>query len=221
MITMTIKNSAILSPEQELTVQEAVSRAESSTSGEIVPMLVHCSDEYREAACQAATVIAATLSLSLALTFRDTSIWFFLPVAFLLYFPTLVVVRRLPRLKLAFTPAARISDIVRDKAIFAFYEEGLHRTREQNGILIFISMMEHKVWILGDHAINAVIPAERWVSLASRLSTGIRQGTMTQSLTEVITEVGNILQQHFPSRSDDTNELPDLIRAREIDPQQN
>ncbi|MBT1071124.1 TPM domain-containing protein [Pelotalea chapellei] len=212
---MTIKNSAILSAEQETAVQEAVKRAEARTSGEIVPMLVPSSGAYGEAACQAATLVAALVSLILAIVLRDTSIWFFLPVAFLLYFPALALVRRMPRLKIAFTPAARISDIVRDKAVCAFYEEGLHRTREQNGILIFISMLERRVWILGDHGINAVIPADHWISLASRLSAGIRQGTMTQSLTAVITEVGGILQQHFPSRSDDTNELPDLIRDRD------
>jgi putative membrane protein len=208
---MTTTITTNLSSDQQAAIRAAVSNAESHTSGEIVPLLVAQSDDYREAAAQAAAIIAAALSLALALIIHDTSVWFFLPTAFVLYFPTLAVVRRLPLLNLAFTPAARVSEVVHRQAMRVFYEKGLHRTRDGNGILIFISLLERKVWILGDRGINAVIPAERWVALASALSSGIRQGQLTEALVAVIAEMGDILRQHFPSRRDDVNELPDLI----------
>lgn len=202
---------ALLSPDQQAAIHAAVNKAESHTSGEIVPLLVAQSDDYREAAVQAAAMISAALSLALAIAMQETSVWFFFPTAFVLYFPILTLVRRLPHLKLAFTPAARVNEVVRRKAILVFYEKGLHRTRDENGILIFISLLEHKVWILGDRGINAVIPPERWVSLASALSSGIRQGQLTEALVGVIAEMGEVLRQHFPVRHDDVNELPDLI----------
>jgi putative membrane protein len=93
----------------------------------------------------------------------------------------------------------------------AFHERGLHRTREGNGILIFISLLEHKVWILGDRGINAVIPPERWSTLASGLATGIREGRLVETLVTTIAEVGDILTEHYPRRTDDSNELPDLL----------
>ena len=209
MTDMTTTITANLSSEQQAAIRAAVSKAESHTSGEIVPLLVAQSDDYREAASQAAAVIAAALAL--ALIIHDTSVWFFLPTAFVIYFPILALVRRLPLFKLAFTPAARVSEIVRQQAMRVFYEKGLHRTRDGNGILIFISLLERKVWILGDRGINAVIPPERWVALASALSSGIRQGQLTEALVGVIAETGDILRQHFPSRHDDVNELPDLL----------
>jgi putative membrane protein len=208
---MTTTITANLSSEQQAAIRAAVSKAESHTSGEIVPLLVAQSDDYREAASQAAAVIAAALALVLALIIHDTSVWFFLPTAFVLYFPTLAAVRRLSLLKLAFTPAARVSEVVRQQAMRIFYERGLHRTRDGNGILIFISLLERKVWILGDRGINTVIPPERWVALASSLSSGIRQGQLTETLVDVIAEMGDVLRQHFPSRHDDVNELPDLM----------
>jgi len=210
-INMTTAASAYLSSDQQAAIRAAVSKAESHTSGEIVPLLAAQSDDYREAAAQAAVIIAAALALALALIIHDTSVWFFLPTAFLLYFPALAAVHRLPRLKLAFTPAARVSEVVRRQAMRVFYEKGLHRTRNANGILIFISLLERKVWILGDRGINAVIPPEHWVTLASALSSGIRQGQLTEALVGVITEVGDVLRQHFPIRPDDVNELPDLV----------
>jgi len=208
---MITKVSAHLSPEQEAAVLAAVRRAESRTSGEIVPMLVTQSDDYREAAAQAAAIIASLIALLLALAIHDTSVWFFLPAAFALYFPILAAVRRLPRLKLAFTPSGRVRELVRLRAIRAFHEKGLHRTRDENGILIFISLLEHKVWILGDRGINAVIPPERWVALASALSSGIRRGELTEALIGVIVEVGDVLSRHFPRQHGDVNELPDLL----------
>jgi len=210
-IDMTTTITANLSSEQQAAIRAAVSRAESHTSGEIVPLLVAQSDDYREAGAQAAVIIAAALSLALALIIHDTSVWFFLPTAFVFYFPIMAVVLRLPLLKLAFTPAARVSEIVRQQAMRVFYEKGLHRTRDGNGILIFISLLERKVWILGDRGINAVIPPERWVALASALSSGIRQGQLTEALVGVIAEMADVLRQHFPSRHDDVNELPDLM----------
>ncbi len=211
MTIMTDTISTYLNAEQQAVIREAVGRAEAGTSGEIVPMLVAESDDYREAAVQAAVVIAALLALLISLVARDTSVWLFIPLAFILYFPSAALVRRLPALKLAFTPTARVREAVHKRALRAFHEQKLHRTREENGILIFISLLERRVWILGDRGINAVIPPERWTSLASALASGIREGRLVEALAAAITEVGNILAERFPHRKDDTNELPDLL----------
>ncbi len=208
---MTETISKYLNAEQEAIIREAVKRAEDGTSGEIVPMLVVESDDYCEAAVHAAVITAALVSLVVALVIHDTSIWLFIPLTFILYLPLLALARRLPPLKFAFTPTAHVRSVVHQRAIRAFHEKGLHRTREENGILIFISLLERKVWILGDRGIDAVIPPERWSAMASALALGIREGRMVESLVTTIAEVGDILKQHFPHRKDDANELPDLI----------
>jgi putative membrane protein len=208
---MTKQTSKYLNSEQQALILEAVRQAEAGTSGEIVPMLVADSDDYREAAMRAALILAAILSLTVALAVNDTTIWLFIPLTAILYFPLQALARRLPPLKLAFTPAAHVRDAVHRRAVRAFYESGLHRTRDENGILIFISLLERKVWILGDRGINKVIPPERWTSLAAGLATGIRAGRMVETLATTISEVGGILKEHFPRREDDSNELPDLL----------
>lgn len=211
MTIMTENISKYLNSEQEALIRETVKRAEAGTSGEIAPMLVSESDDYREAAAYAALVMAALLALIVALVIHDTSIWLFIPLTCILYLPLQAVTRRLPSLKLAFTPAARVREVVQQRAIRAFHEKGLHRTREENGILIFISLLEHKVWILGDRGVNTVIPPERWTALASALASGIREGRMAEALVTTISEAGSILKEHFPHRTDDSNELPDLL----------
>ena len=208
---MSKTTSKHLNDEQEALIVEAVKRAESGTSGEIAPMLVAESDDYREAAVHVAVIMATLLSLVAGLVIHDTSVWLFIPLTFILYLPLLALARRLPSLKLAFTPTARVRASVQQRAVRAFHEKGLHRTRGETGILIFISLLERKVWILGDRGINKVIPPERWSALASALALGIREGRMVDTLVTTITEVGDILKQHFPHRKDDSNELPDLL----------
>ena len=93
----------------------------------------------------------------------------------------------------------------------AFYEKGLYRTRHETGILVFISIFERKVWILGDRGINARIPAESWQQLVQSLTAGIREGHACEALCSVIARCGEELARHFPRESDDRNELQDEI----------
>jgi putative membrane protein len=93
----------------------------------------------------------------------------------------------------------------------AFYEKGLYRTRHETGILIFISLIEHKVWILGDRGINERIDSHFWQNLASRLTQGLREGKSCEALCCVISGCGAELSRHFPRRADDLNELRDEI----------
>ena len=94
----------------------------------------------------------------------------------------------------------------------AFYEKGLYRTINETGVLIFISLLEHKIWILGDRGINEKIRSESWQDLAATLATGIRQGNACESLCEVISSCGNELARHFPQKLGlDVNELADDI----------
>ena len=105
----------------------------------------------------------------------------------------------------------RQAEAVHARAERAFYEKGLHRTREETGILIFISTLERKVWILGDRGINERIPPGAWKALAAELAAGLSSGRATEALCRVIGGCGSELARHFPRRDDDRNELPDEI----------
>jgi len=102
-------------------------------------------------------------------------------------------------------------EAVRERAVRAFFEKGLYKTRDETGILIFISILERKVWILGDKGINAKIAPQFWSSLADELSAGLRQNRACEALCTVIEKCGEILKEHFPKRVDDVNELEDEL----------
>ena len=196
--------------EQEL-IRLAVAKAEEATSGEIAVMAVARSDRYPEAIVLGSVLGAAMAALIVAIVSHHVTIWSYLPLTVILYFPVQFIITRVPTLQKPFIAGRRTEEAVKDRAVRAFYEKGLYRTKHETGVLIFISEFERKVWILGDRGINARIPSESWQQLVQNLTAGIKDGRACEALCNVITSCGEELSRHFPRESDDINELQDEI----------
>ena len=190
-------------------IRQAVVRAESSSSGEIATMVVYESDRYREAEALGALLLSGFVGVAVAVLWHHVTIWTYIPVVVLLYYPVLLFLRRFPHFKLSFVGPRRLTEAVSERALVAFYQQGLHRTREETGVLIFLSLLERKVWIVGDRGINAKIPPGYWKSLAERLAQGLKSGRGADAVCETVLACGEELARHFPRRPDDRNELPD------------
>ena len=185
--------------------------ADLKTSGEIAIMVLPESDRYREAEQLGALLVAGLVAVVLCILIHHVTIWTFIPLVCLLYFAAFWLLRRFPRLKISFAGPGRQAEAVRSRALIGFYENGLYRTQGETGILVFISLLEHKVWILGDRGINEKIPPGFWDRAASELAAGIKGGKGADALCAVIEGCGEELARHFPRRHDDINELPNVI----------
>jgi len=200
-------------------IRQAVQAAEATTSGEIASMVVDQSDRYREAEVLGGVLTAGFLSLVISILAHygallsrlplDMTIWSYVPLVFLLYFPARSLFIRFPRLKLPFVGRKRLMHAVRERAVRAFFEKRLYKTAEENGILIFISLLERKVWVIGDRGIDRKISHDTWNSLARRIAAGIAEGKACDVLCQTIEQCGALLAEHSPRREDDLNELPD------------
>ena len=204
------------SPAEREQIRKAVASAEATTSGEIATMVVESSDSYREAQTLGAVLLAGFVAVVVAVAFHHVTIWSYIPLVFGLYFPALLLFRAFPRLKLSFVGRRRLHEAVRERAFRAFYEKGLYRTREETGILIFISLLERKVWILGDRGINEKIAPNFWGEIAGTLAGGLREGKGGETLCGAVAACGAELSRHFPRRPDDINELQDEILASDL-----
>ncbi len=216
-------------------IGNAVKAVEASTSGEIATMVVDRSDSYREAETLGAVLFAGLFALivevmlesfvvtgeiyewtavhqkSAQLLLYGLSIWTYIPLVFLLFFPSRYLFRKFPALKLPLVGRRRIDEAVREGAVRAFYAKGLYKTRDETGVLIFVSLMERKVWILGDRGINRKIPQTLWQGLARELSGGLKENRACETLCVVIGKIGAELALHFPRKADDANELSDKV----------
>ncbi len=197
--------------DEEKRIRHAVEAAESTTSGEIATMVVGKSDSYREAEAVGAILLAGMLSLICAILIRHVTIWTYIPMVFLLFFPSRAFLRRFPKLKLSFVGRKRIAEAVRERAVRAFFEKRLYKTRDETGILILISILERKVWVIADRGINSKMPHDGWQPVAVGIAEGIKEGRACEALCVAIDKCGKMLAEHFPKRPGDRNELPDRL----------
>lgn len=192
-------------------IESAVQQAEKRTSGEIVPMVVDESYEYPRAEILGAGLFSLAAAVSLSWAFFGESLWHFLWLFALCYFPFKCLIRSLPALRRRLIHPDEISAEVEEKAVVSFLEQGLHHTRDETGILILISLFERRVHVLADRGINNVVPASNWDGIVQTITDGIHSGDTCNALCAAIDHCGQLLEEHFPVKSDDTNELPNII----------
>jgi len=206
---MTAKN--FFSPEEQSRIEAAVKQAEGRTSGEIVPMVIDESYDYPRAEILGGGLFALAAATSFSWAFFGESLWHFLWLFALGYFPFKWLIRSLPAFKRRLIHPDEISAEVKEQAIIAFLEQGLHQTRDANGILILLSLFERRVYVLADRGINAVVSLDTWDAIVDTITSGIQRGDTCNSLCAAIGTCGQLLESHFPIKADDTDELPNLI----------
>lgn len=201
-------------------IVEAVKMAEKMTAGEIVPMIVSASGRY-----PVASIIGAmALSLPPALVCvyfigpligtgaRD--LWVFIGMEIILFLASFLLVRNIPRLKRLFLSVNEMEEEVQRSAMESFYLNGLHRTRDETGVLIYISIFERTVWVLGDRGINEKVGPETWREIVSIVTDGIKSRRQGEAICRAVERAGEILHEHFPVRPDDRDELPNIVTEK-------
>ena len=92
-----------------------------------------------------------------------------------------------------------------------FQEMGMDRTRDRNGVLIFVAPHSHKFAVIGDTAVHAKCGEGFWQELTLEMSHYFRGSDFTSGIIHGVRKAGELLAQHFPRRPDDKNELPDEV----------
>lgn len=92
-----------------------------------------------------------------------------------------------------------------------FHHLGMEKTAERNGILLYIAPESQKFALIGDTGIHAKCGQSFWESVTAAMSNAFRQGEFTQGIILGVNKCGELLQQHFPRKAGDKNELTDDI----------
>ncbi len=208
---------SFFSDEEQKHIRDAVHQAELRTSGELVPMLVCESHGYPLAAIRGAAFVALLTAVSITpflagmFWLESSNLWVFLTI----FIPVFLVVQFLityyPQLKRWFLYGDEMDVEVHNAAFTAFFTEHLHKTGDANGILIYISLLERRAWIIADSGIDDRIPNEQWSDAVTVITDGIRAQRQCQALCDAIKMIGDVLEKEFPVQDDDVNELHDLI----------
>ncbi len=192
-------------------IAEAISAVELKTAGEIAVMVVDQSDAYPEGQILTGISVGPLFALAATELFWQGSLWVFAVSAIVLTGLLGWLAHHLPAVKRFFIPRARLELQVKKRALTAFYEKGLYKTRDESGVLFFISLFEHKIWVLADKGIYEKITQETLQSYALDIASGIKNGQTTDMLCRAISAAGELLARHFPVKPDDINELSNEV----------
>jgi putative membrane protein len=217
-----MRNGSFFSVEDEAAIEAAVREAEAATAGEIVPYAVGRCDVYASAVWKAAVVGALALSVAAAVVYEVGRFWGALLPLWIALPPAagaalgFLAATVFPALRRWLVPPELLELRVRQRALAAFVSEEVFRTRDRTGILIFLSLFEHRVVVLGDNAINARVAPEQWIEIADAIAAGIRAGRPGEALAEGIRRCARLLSAWVERQPDDTDELGNRLRtARE------
>jgi putative membrane protein len=221
--------SAPLPPADHAKVSQAIAEAERKSDGEIVAVATPISDSYHDVALHwAVLVLIGTLAIFAAVP-GVLHFWFdlflggwrpepslrelltlLLVLATAKFTVALLVLRYMP-LRLLLTPGATKTRRVRRRAITVFRAAAERRTVGRTGILIYLSMAEHRAEIVADEAILKVTDEATWGEAMAALIAEVKEGRIADGMVAAIEQVGTVLAEHFPRSATDTNEIPDKL----------
>jgi putative membrane protein len=220
---------AYLTADDHRRVSDAVAAAESRTAGEIVTVVADRSDGYSDVAFAWAALASFTalavfglfpdlvlgkiewlaggwnhdwtdrelLGIATALAIvKFLGVWAILnwqPLRFWLIPPPIKTARALGR------------------AVDLFKVGAERRTHGRTGILIYLSMREHRAEIVADEAIASQVVPETWGEAMAAMLAHIKEGRCADGMIAAVEKVGVVLAEHFPRAEDDQNELPDRL----------
>ena len=98
-----------------------------------------------------------------------------------------------------------------DHTAFLFDQLKMQETKQRNGILIYLSLADHRFTIIGDAGINAVVDGDYWDHVKDKMTPFFISEQIEEGIIFAIREVAQKLKQYFPYTEHDENELSDKI----------
>ncbi|MFM5892973.1 MAG: TPM domain-containing protein [Novosphingobium sp.] len=218
-----------LSDAERESISAAVAEAEGHTAGEIVTIMAERSDTYHDVALLWSALVAflALAALALAPDFylglidrvlgtwqpdwRPGKVFALALFAATIKFTAMWLLQLWQPLRLWLVPSPLKHTRVRRRAVTNFKIGAERRTHGRTGVLIYLSLAEHRAEIVADDAIAAKVAPEVWGEAMATLVGGIRRGDAAAGLVGAIAQVGKVLAEHLPRAEDDVNELPDRV----------
>ena len=212
-----------ISPTQMREIADTVAETEKKTTGEIALAVVYQSDSY--AFVELFVAFCASF-LSFFILFLcsapiwnllERTVWFPSPAqltavigsgaAIVVFIVYLLV--NIPAIDRLIIPNDLKKRRVYARALQHFVESGVYKTTEHSGVLIFASVLERKFFVIADSGIAAKVAQNEWDGICKIMTDGLKEHQAAHAFISAVKECGRILQEYFPNKEENPNELPD------------
>jgi putative membrane protein len=210
--------SAYLNEDDAQAIENAIAEAEKKTSGEIVPVIVKSSVALRPPSLIISAIFALIFVVVISRVVGD---WFDYREIVLMVFGFAMaavlgrVVARNALIRRALQHDHDAAKLALHRAELEFYRSGIGKTKDNTGILLYLSVEDREAVVLADKSISDLLPPETWNEVLLLMVDGLKKGRCAEGITKAISKCGDILATHFPIKSDDTNELINHLIIKE------
>ena len=198
----------LLTEKQKYSLEEHIRKIESRTDAEIVMVLAKRSDNYG----YAPTLFAACTSMLIPLASLFWPFWLSLSevvfIQFVAFFG-LAILLRIPTLIRLVVPRRTKFFRASNMAMSQFLTQQVHTTKNNLGLLIFVSELEHYIEIITDHGLKN-IENTAWEIAIQNAVPLLQKGKIEESFKSIIDLVGSELVEHFPKTANKA-QLPNRL----------
>ncbi|WP_236891957.1 TPM domain-containing protein [Desulfoluna limicola] len=222
-----MKKATKLFTEDEIrTIEAAIGEVEKKTSAEVVPVVATVSGRYDRAEDMFGFLLSL-LVLGVAWVWLQGiaptgDAWggspmlrLNLPVVLVILvvacFLGMALASHVPVLRLPLIAKREMQEEVESRAREMFQRLKIRKTENATGILIYVSLYEHMVHVVGDDTINAKFSREDWQALCDTIIRGFKDGRPEEGMRRGLLQCGDLLAPHFPIQPGDANELVDTL----------
>lgn len=205
-----------LSESEKNRIADTIRDVEKNTSGEIVTVIAHASDEYDYIPILWASFAALLLPWVLLVVgyVWDVPILGALDVVYpvqIVTFIILILAFRWSPLKMRLIPNSIKSKRAARLSREQFFKHGLHQTRERTGVLVFVSVAERYVEIIADTGINDKVANDAWDIIVNEFVRDVKLGKIADGFVNAVNACGKLLAVDFPRPDGDLDELPNHL----------
>ena len=188
----------MLSETDRARVRDAVTKAEADLAAEIVPCVFAQSSPYPETTWAGASAAVGLVCAGLFLTDVFHPLW--IPLStFILFVPAAGLAGAAlghwcAPVKRFLIGSHRMEESAARRAKEVFFDRGMARTKERDGILIFASLLERRAVVLADEGVRAKVKPEAWEPAVAALTAAAADGRIADGLVAAIEKAAAALR---------------------------
>ena len=102
----------------------------------------------------------------------------------------------------------------RDRGLEVFAQLRVWDTHANNGVLVYLLLADHRIEIVADRGLDAMVSAEQWRGVCVLMEERLQAGEAEAAAIVGVAAISDLLAEHFPRAAGeaDVNELPDSPR---------
>lgn len=190
------------------TIAAAIREIEKQTNAEMVVVVRGRSGNYRHADYLFGAIVALIgLVFVLFSPIEFHTYWIPFDVT-VLFIAGAWVSSRGNWIRRSFTTKKFRANAARMGASAMFYEAGIANTSAENGMLVYLSLLERRLEVIADRGILKAVPPLKWNQCVFELHQIGKQAT-PQKFIDGLSMTGKLLAEHLPATGENPNELAD------------